>query len=931
MTTRSPSLARLGVGETLVPRFEALGWLAAGQLDPVVTALLVKARSGPDPEGTLHRLATLAERDQAVSIAQLDRLLPLAAASRGLWDCLLRHPEWVHDAEPPGDNPRLVVQHRMVEIALSDLTGTATYDRVVEQLSALADQAVDLALAEAKRALSARFPAVVDLRFGVVAMGKWGGNELNYASDIDLLFVYEPNEEDEDASRRLALRVATAVIEELSLPGPEGIAFRVDADLRPEGSTGPLVRTVGSYRGYYERWGEPWEFQALLKARAAAGDLELGQALIEAMAPWVWPESLSSADVRSLRELKARAEENAVPADLKRAPGGIRDVEFSVQLLQLIHGRSDHDLRVAGTIPALQALAAGGYIRSEDATDLADSYKWLRTVEHRLQLWKLVQTHHLPDDREHLALALGYRTDQMSAATAFDNDLSRHRRRVRELHEGLYFRPLLEAFASAPAGGLTRARAEDRLRALGFRDLEGAGQAFEDLTTGLSRRSRLMSQLLPLMLDWLADAPNPDLGLQQLRALVRVNTNNTELVNTLRDRPLAAQRLCALLGTSRLVGTFIDRLPEFLPRLADDRMMTDLPTSSETTATALERMQLRPDRSSRMASLRRLVRRRILRVAAADLLDMVAPEQVARALSDTADAAASAALWTAREQTGQVPLLIVAMGKWGGHELGYGSDLDLLYVADTSTHASQALRVAAEFRTVLGDVTADGSAYQVDSGLRPEGRQGALARSLDAYRTYYTERAEPWERLALIKARPVAGPDEISAAFAEIVTEHAYPRSPGLDMIRAIRHIKARVEKERVPAGEDPDFHLKLGPGGLSDIEFVVQLWQLRLGHDHQEVRLPSTLPALAALEQEGAFTATEATELAESYRLCARIRNRLFLQAARPLDSLPIDGDEAAHLAQSLGYENRAELREEYRRVTRRARRIFEQKFYAD
>jgi glutamate-ammonia-ligase adenylyltransferase len=318
-------------------------------------------------------------------------------------------------------------------------------------------------------------------------------------------------------------------------------------------------------------------------------------------------------------------------------------------------------------------------------------------------------------------------------------------------------------------------------------------------------------------------------------------------------------------------------------------------------------------------------------VAAADLLDMVELEAVAVALSDTADAAASAALWVAREQTGHVPLLIVAMGKWGGHELGYGSDLDLLYVTDTPTHASHALRVATEFRKILGEVTTDGSAYQVDAGLRPDGRQGALARSLDAYRTYYTERAEPWERLALIKARPVAGPDEVSAAFAEIVDEHAYPQSPGLDMIRAIRHIKARVEKERVPAGEDPDFHLKLGPGGLSDIEFVVQLWQLRLGHEHPEVRLPSTLPALAALEQLGAFSATETTELAESYRLCTRIRNRLFLQAARPLDSLPIDGDEAAHLAQSLGYENRAELREEYRRVTRRARRIFEQKFFAD
>ena len=932
MTARGPSLARLGVGQALLPRLEALGWLTESQAAPGVTELLVKVRSGPDPEGTLHRLAALAERDPSVALLDLVRLQPLAAASRGIWDSLLRHPEWVHGMGPSADEPRLVVQHRMYEVALSDLSGTATFDEVGTALSDLADQAVELALAKTRRLMAPRFPAVADLRFAVVAMGKWGGGELNYASDIDLLFVYEPeSSEDPDSSRRLAIRVATSIIEELSLPGPEGIAFRVDADLRPEGSTGPLVRTVSSYRAYYENWGEPWEFQALLKARAASGDLELAAEFVDLMAPLVWPDSLSSDHVRALRELKARAEDNAEPTDLKRAPGGIRDVEFSVQLLQLIHGRADPTLRVTGTLPALEALTGGGYVRPADAADLAKSYRWLRTVEHRLQLWQLAQTHRLPDDRENLALAMGLPTGQARAAIGFEAELNRHRTKVRELHEHLYYRPLLEAFASASAGGLTRAQADDRLRALGFRDLSAAAMAFEDLTTGLSRRSRLMSQLLPLMLDWLADTPNPDAGLQQLRALVAANSHNSELIGTLRDRPLAARRLCLLLGSSRLVGTFIDRLPEFLPRLADDRLLTELPVGTETRAVALERMQLRPDRETRMGSLRRLIRRRILRVAAADLLGLVEGDRVATALSDTADAAAAAALWTAEQEAGVVAMAVVAMGKWGGQELGYGSDLDLIYVANTRAEAGDSLRLATEFRSVLGEATPDGSGYQVDAGLRPEGRQGALVRSLDAFRSYYRDRAEPWERLALIKARPVAGADEVAEAFAEIVTEHAYPAMVGVDMVRSIRHIKARVEKERVPAGEDPDFHLKLGPGGLTDIEFLVQMLQLRVGHAEPLARTSSTMGGLRALEGLGLLSAAETAGLAESYQLCIRIRNRLFLQMARPYDSLPVDGGEAARLARSLGFDNRADLREEYRRVTRRARRTFEKKFYGD
>ena len=930
VTARGASTARFGVGAAVLPRLQALGWIADGHPVPGYQEMLLAVRSGPDPDGTLHRLATLAEKGISLQGTTGVNLASLAAASKSLWDSLLRHPEWLDAPERPGGDPRLYVQQRTIEIARADLGHRWNLETVTTALSDLADETVAFTLDQARTALAGKFPGIESVRLAVIALGKWGGRELNYASDIDLLFVYEPGEADGGEGRRLASKLATALIEALSRPTSEGIAFRVDADLRPEGGTGPLVRTIDSYRAYYEKWGEAWEYQALLKARPAAGDRQLGQQFLAMVGDFVWPASISSDAIRLLRQLKTRSEEGADPEDIKRAPGGIRDIEFSVQLLQLVHGRADPELRAPGTLPAIAALTAGGYVRPDDADALADSYRFLRTVEHRLQMWQMAQTHRIPTDREQLAFGMGYRSSGRNAVEQFNADLSKHRHQVRSLHERLYYRPLLEAFAASSPGGLARDRAVARLEALGFADLKGAAGAIEDLTTGLSRRSRLMQQLLPLMVEWLADSPNPDMGLGQLATLVTLSRDNADLIGILRDRPIAAQRLCHLLGSSRLVGNFIDRIPEFLPRLADDNVLLDLP-SPEDTHLALERMQLRPDLDTRMASLRRLVRRRMLRIAAADLLGLVAVAGVGSALSDTADAAALAALWTAAETVGTVPFAVVAMGKWGGRELGYGSDLDLIYVIGSTDDTQAGLRIASEFAGVLGRHTADGVAYQVDPGLRPEGKQGSLARSLDAFRSYYATRAEPWELLALIKARAVAGDPPLRADFEHLIRSNAFPEKVPHEMIRSIRGIKARVERERLPRGEDPDFHLKLGPGGLSDIEFLAQLWQLRLGHSHPELQTTSTLEAIDRLAEVGVMSLGEADHLTTTYHLCTQIRNRLFLQTAHSHDSIPLDGDEGARLARSLGFENRSVLREEYRRTTRRARRIFEQRFFED
>jgi glutamate-ammonia-ligase adenylyltransferase len=325
------------------------------------------------------------------------------------------------------------------------------------------------------------------------------------------------------------------------------------------------------------------------------------------------------------------------------------------------------------------------------------------------------------------------------------------------------------------------------------------------------------------------------------------------------------------------------------------------------------------------------VRRRLLRIAALDLLGQAGADQTMKVLTETADAAAAGGIWIAERETGPVELSVIAMGSWGGAELGYGSDLDVLFVFADGADPQRASRHALEFTAALGGATPEDIAYRVDTRLRPEGKQGPLARSLDAYRAYYLRWAEPWEMLALARARPVAGSEEVAAGFRALVEERIYQAPPSSQIIRAIRGIKARVEKERIPPGEDPDFHLKLGRGGLSDIEFLTQLLQLRHGHLDPLVRESATIRVLPVLAELGALRKDEAAILLEAYRFATLVRNRLYLQTGRPVDSFPTDPLEVTRLAMSLDYPHRAALREEYRRVTRRARRVFERRFYED
>ncbi len=886
------------------------GALVERSADPDRVRVALDLWSGDRPD-----LLEILDSDGALAA----RVVAVLAASRSLAGTLREDPEAIDllrptaprpIVPPPGGRVADLVRWKrreLLRIAGADLVGALDLEQVVVALSELATDVLGAALGHARSELR-------DDHLAVVGMGKLGGRELNYASDVDLLLVGEGDPQRLERAGRALLEVAAR-------------CFRVDADLRPEGRDGSLVRSVDAFEAYWRRWADAWERQALLKARTVTGDAALGAQWSAAAEAAVWGVPFDADDLRHVRALKVKAEEDVrrrgvAEREVKRGPGGIRDVEFSAQLLQLVHGREDPTLRARGTLEALEALARGGYVDRGDADDLADSYRFLRRVEHALQLDEERQTHTVPADREErrrIARILGYQGNPEGGPThQLDRDLLRRRAKVRTVHERVWFRPLLEALAGA--GALGEEAAADRLEAFGFTDLERTRQAVRELTRGLTRSSRMMQQLMPLLLDWLSTAPDPDLGLLGLRRLASGEDRSRALASEFRESPEVARHLALLLGSSRQLGDILVANPDLIERLpVPERLLTQGWDSLVTSARAS--LAWRGEPEERQRALQRWQRRNLLGIAARDLFDHASVDVVGSDLSVLAEASLEAAL---EELAPKVPVAVVAFGRLGGAELGYASDLDVAFVHDGAgeADAAEAERVAAGLLRFLGGGTPAERVWTLDAAIRPEGRNGPLARSIEGWRAYLARWASTWERQAYLRVRAVAGAQELGDRLVGQIHAAIWSRPFADDDVREVRRMKVRIEQERLAPGEDPEFHLKLGRGSLSDIEFTVQLLQLRHG-----VPGARTLGALDALVEAGHLPLEEADVLAEAYRFCERARNRSFLVVG-PGDSLPIAPEKATPLARSLGL-TVTDLRAEYRRVTRRARRIVERRFY--
>jgi glutamate-ammonia-ligase adenylyltransferase len=728
----------------------------------------------------------------------------------------------------------------------------------------------------------------------------------------------------------------------------EGTIWPVDANLRPEGKAGPLVRTLASHRAYYDRWAKTWEFQALLKARPVAGDLLLGQQFVTLVEPLVWQVAGREGFVGDVQAMRRRVLDNIPARDadrqLKLGVGGLRDVEFAVQLLQLVHGRSDEHLRDPGTLHALDTLTARGYVGREDGEALHRAYAFLRTLEHRIQLQHLRRTHVVPSDDEslrRLGRGMGFVKEP---AKALEEAWAHHRLEVRRLHEKLFYRPLLEAVARVPAEGarLTAEAAGERLAALGYADPKGALRHLEALTSGVSRTAAIQRALLPAMLEWFADAPDPDAGLFGFRRISESLGSTHWYLKTLRDEGQVAERLARLLATSRYATDLLEREPEGVRLLGGD--LTPLPSDS-----LLDRMRASAERQDDPAeavrSIRAIRRRELLRIAVGELFGETDVADVGAGLSRLTDATLEATLEVAgrsvRAERGleaaPTRIAVVAMGRYGGFELSYGSDADVMFVhepvedADEQAATSYAHAVANELRSLLIAPASD-PALVVDADLRPEGKQGPLVRTLASYAAYYAKWSKVWEAQALLRADAVVGDEEVRDGFTALVNPLRYP--PGgitAAEVVEIRRIKARVDRERLPRGADPHTHLKLGRGGLADIEWTVQLLQLRYAGDVPALRSPRTLTALAAAREAGLVEPADADALEGAWRTVSRLRNAITLVTGKSGDQLPRDARERSAVSSILGYGpgRSDEMVNDYLRTTRRARAVVDRVFW--
>ncbi len=989
VSTAVGTLARLGF-EDADASVQALNRIGA-TADRLVDAIAGTA----DPDQAAGYLADLADavedRDALLSALVGDdgfaqRLLAVLGASAALADHLLRHPEQWHELTDPdlettrpaayalrgellravGADPQaaepvaeledeaavdaLRVHYRrlLLRLASRDLAADLGVDDVAAELSDLAAGTLEAALAIARARVG---EAAASCRLAVIAMGKCGGRELNYVSDVDVIFVAEPADgHDETPALRAAAQLASNLIRICSDHTGEGTIWPVDAALRPEGKSGPLVRTLASHLGYYERWAKTWEFQALLKARPVAGDPALGEAYTQTITPLVWSAVEREGFVPDVQAMRRRVVEH-IPVhhaerQIKLGSGGLRDVEFAVQLLQMVHGRSDPAVRCPATLSALAELTRGGYVGREDGAALDAAYKFLRTLEHRMQLANLRRIHVVPEDAEslrRLGRSMGFRKEPVAE---LNKQWRQHRKEVRRLHEKLFYRPLLAAVAKLPGveARLTPEAATQRLSALGYEDPQAALRHLEALTNGVSRSSAIQRTLLPVMLEWFADAPDPDAGLLGFRRISEALGSTHWYLRLLRDEGQVAQRMALLLASSRYATDLLQRAPEGVALLAKDAGLVPLDRAALTKEMVSGGLR-QSDPAEAIQAVRAIRRRELFRIAVADLCELLDVAEVGYALTDVTAATLEAALAVAtaaveQERGGPVPvrMAIVAMGRFGGNELGYGSDADVMFVHEAVDDgardvAGAAQAVANELRRLLALPGTD-PALEVDTGLRPEGKQGPLTRSLESYGGYYAKWSAVWEAQALLRADAMVGDRDLCARFTALVDPIRFP-ADGLteDDIREIRRIKARVDAERLPRGADPATHLKLGRGGLADVEWTVQLLQMQHAGSVETLRTTRTLDALAAAVEADLLAEQDAAALRTAWSMASRVRNAITQVRGRPSDSLPRDTREKAAVAHICGYGpgESDELVNDYLRVTRRARAVVERIFWGD
>jgi glutamate-ammonia-ligase adenylyltransferase len=965
-------------------------------LAPVFPRLLAELAAAPDPDMALNNLERhAAVVDRAVLFRTLRDhpgapllLARLLGSSQFLADALRRRPsvlawlleprtmrQWLLDdleadlaqalAPFPGRDARMNALRRfkyrqLLRIASRDLLGDADLTVTTEELSHLADACLgeawrtsDAALARAHGAPRAAGGSPTGL--AVVGMGKLGGEELNYSSDIDLMFVYGADGRTEGGpggaldNGEYFARLARDIAAFLETVTEEGYAFRVDLRLRPEGRMGPVILSLDGYRTYYAERAELWERQALLKARICAGDARVGAGFMDlarltACRPGVDPRVVTS--IRGMkrdidRQLRARgAGTPAARANVKLGRGGIREIEFLVQALQLLYGGDDAWLRERHTLKALFRLTERGYLAPDLGRTLSSAYVHLRTVEHRLQILHEFQTHTLPDDPValgRLARRVGFTGSPPQAAAHF----RRHHRAV----TGAVHRAFAEFFATGGEARPARLRLPSllALRATGFQDPERARHNLRLILEGrplvpyAGALRRALERLFPALLDAVWKSPNPDEALNQFERFLAAAGPRAGLIEMLASQPEVLTGLMRLCAGGDLLTQLLITQPELLASLADQDRLRRPKGARQFRAALAEVFARGATPAERRDRLRRLKQAEELAVVWRYLLGVTSIDAYSREMTALAEATLTAGWLLAlpplvdrhgvpRAPGGRfVPAVVVGLGKLGGRELTTGSDLDLFVVfaedgqtdgpepVEAHTFWSEAVERLA---SALGDITAAGVAFPVDLRLRPGSKGSGFASSLAAAERYYREWGDLWERQSLTRARVVQGDHALARRVRRVVRAHVYAAPLEAAGIKEIAEVRRRMEVEL--GKETPGrLHVKLGRGGLVDVEFLVQTLQLVHGAGQPDVRRPGTAAALAALGRAGGLAPATAAALLAHHRFLRRVSAALRLLSARPPDTLELAGPMPLRVATALGYASRQAFLEDYRART--------------
>ena len=810
--------------------------------------------------------------------------------------------------------------------------GTET--EVGRELSRLAEACFATAIDHVSRELTARWGAN-DVALAVIGMGKLGGEELNFASDVDVIYLYASDRAEVGplSVHEYVAKLCTQITAALSEVTDDGLVFRVDLRLRPEGSRGAIACSLAQLERYYETFGRPWERQAWIKARPAAGDPALGAAVMHALAPFVWPHHTSPTIVDEVRALNQRIKRELVRGrdhyDVKNGDGGIREIEFFVQALQRIHAAHHPNLRVRGTLAALDGLLFAGLVTDDEHLALTRAYRWLRHVEHVLQLEGGLQTQALPDDREVLARRLDY-----PDAAAFDRELAVHTAEVARLFATLgddrVDHPDIDAILHE---ALDAAGEGDALARLGFTDTTAAraelararrrpGSPLSPDATG--RDARVGARLLSA----LASSADPDQALRSLGDLIANRGEQWSIWRLLDEQPAIVRLLGSLLGASAYLGRTLVDTPE----------LNDLLVSLGTTAPARTSAQIEAELAARLAAIppsdierqwnavAEIKNGHVLRVGLADFAGILDPLAVDVELTAIAEACVRAALGIIRHQLDpEGALAILGLGKLGGRELGYASDLDVIFVytgpsGEAGDELAPFTKLAQRLLGALHQRTPRGRLYEVDTRLRPSGTQGLLVSSLAAWRRYHAESAQLWEHQALLKLRPIAGDAALGAAVEADAHATVYtPRDPRV-VGEAIRAMRTRIETE---LGGPND--LKTAPGGIIDIEFAAQYLQLVHGHAHSALQTTSTSLALRAAGAAGIAPLDVTRLLDEGYRFLRHIEHRLRVVHDQPVHRLPETKLELDRLARRSSFADGGELLEHLERWRREIRAAYE------